>query len=1217
MATSEPRTVPRWRKWAGRLLLGLIALMALLVVLTVGTVNYLLSSLDQPDLKARLQREVKAASGLEVDWSRLAIAPLGGGLSVDDLVVLSPKPLRTTAAEFLVIKHLGASWDPRRLARGERPFLDSVTIDSIDVSLVDDVQQGTSLALLFPTDPHAPPPKPGPGLSHTLSTLFVGEPFVSRVFVKSVRASWQKVDGGKVVDHATVSGLTLLLHGWKAELTGDAMTVEAKDQRAVLGLIATADSSAKGADLTLRVLVASQTFEPSLKLERLVELEAAATFEPSAHLVHVALNKGQLLDDAAIVAGRVELLDDGAVLVPSLLAKLVLPQLARDAAVFGVPVQLEEGSAELSVKDAQAAPSLTLRKGGAVSLTAEASGLEYRPQAELKHATLTAKLFEQGGQREVSFSSLLQGVSASGATLETLKLEGAASESSKGWKGTADLGVTHLAASGAQVDSLELAAKGARLKYVGGDAPVSGALDLETTLHAVSYATPSLKAALSQLHLALDTELDGHPVYAANVKLDGPLHLTGGDGRVWFDGPLALEAKVHKVAPASESGVVSAKLTAGELALNLEANRTSKGGAHVDATLTAPTLTPVAPFVSLPAGWSVGWKGTSATLTTALDADGLLTGLPHFTHLTTLELKGLEADSPKGKLLAPTLSLSLDAKGTTRTHAGTLALRCGRCVMGKVDLGDEQLAATFDVDRQAPTVHAAIDAKGEGPQVKGTLSLEGRKAEHRLALSANLTLARLSALAPLVAGSGVDVTALEGRVTANGSLDPERPDRTFSGSATADLTGLSWEQDERSVELASLSLTAKVDATEQGQRLQATARSNQVEVALAEKTAKLTGVGMTVEGQLLHDSREATGKLGLTINQVTQDFAPDYPMGGLRLAASGSRDETGLITLARSTLTNEAAGTALWLDGAVAPEPTHAKASLQVQLTQDLARAWRDPKRFEGKGTAVLKVGVHSGDLRAFNLAGSLNLSGADLKAGTTIAQGVQGELPFSVDVVSDDKGVHLVRSARVNPYALLRFQDQHPLIKDQSFLTIKSLTTPMVTIAPLAANVQLSQSVLYVSQLEASVLQGSVTGELVVDMNEQDPKVRANVRATGITSEEGDVFSGNAALALSLNEHSIDGRAEVLQLSRRQLLRLLDLQDPHHTSASSNRIRSVLAIGYPDRLHIVFNHGFANMRVTFGGAASLVQLDELRGIPVESLVDRYVFTKDDEGDGT
>ncbi len=1185
------------------------------LLLGVGAVAWVLSSLDAPWLKPRLQREVKAASGLDVDWSQLSLTT--GGVVLEGLVVHSPEALRSTAPEFLKVAHLEATWTPGRLAKGERPFLDTLTITSVEVQVVDDVQRGASLSLLFPPDPHAPPPKPGPGLSHTLSALFAGAPFVTTLAVLEVKGGWQKVDGGKVVDRASVSGASLSMSGWKAQVSGQPLALEAKSQHAALALLVTADPTAKGVALQVESSVKSQTFEPTLKLEHLATFEAAATFDAPANVVHLALTRGQVLDDAATVEGRVELLDDGVVLVPSLVAKLALPPLARDAAVFGVPVQLEGGSAELNVKDVQAAPTLVLRPAGSLSLTADASTVAWRPQAELGHATITARLFDQKGQHALSFSSHLRGVSASGATLDAVTLEGSATEGAKGWKGAADLGVTQLAVSGAKVGSVELTAKGEGLKYVGGEAPLTGSIELDTTLRGVTYATPSLKAVLEQLHLALDTELDGHPVYAANVKLDSPLHLTGGDGRLWFDGPLALEAKVHKVAPASESGVVSAKLTAGELALTLEANRTSKGGAHVDATLTSPTLTPVAPFVALPAGWSVGWKGTSATLTTALDADGLLTGLPHVTHLTTLELKGLEADSPKGRLLAPTLALSLDAKGTTRTHAGTLALRCGHCAMGQVELGDEQLAATFDVDRAAPTVHATIDATGQGPQVKGQLSLEGRTAEHRLALSANLNLARLAALAPLVAGTGVDVTSLEGHVTAAGSVDPDRADRTLQGSATAELAGLSWEQGERSVDLASLSLTAKVDTTEQGLHLQATAKSNQVEVALSEKTATLNQVTLTVEGQLQHESREASGKVGLSIGQVEQDFAPDYPVGGLRLAASGTRDETGLITLARSTLTNEAAGTALWLEGAVAPDPTHAKASLQVQLTQDLARAWRDPKKFEGKGSAVLKLGVHSGDLHAFNLSGSLLLSGADLKAGTTIAQGVQGELPFSVDVVSDDQGVHLVRSARVNPYALLRFQDQHPLLKDQSFLTMKSLTTPMVTVAPFAANVQLAQSVLYVSQLEAGVLQGSVTGELVVDMNEQNPKVRANVRATGITSEEGDVFSGNAALALSLKEHSIDGRAEVLQLSGRQLQRLLDLQDPHHTSASSNRIRAVLAIGYPDRLHIVFNHGFANMRVTFGGAASLVQLDELRGIPVESLVDRYVFSKDDEGDGS
>ena len=110
---------------------------------------------------------------------------------------------------------------------------------------------------------------------------------------------------------------------------------------------------------------------------------------------------------------------------------------------------------------------------------------------------------------------------------------------------------------------------------------------------------------------------------------------------------------------------------------------------------------------------------------------------------------------------------------------------------------------------------------------------------------------------------------------------------------------------------------------------------------------------------------------------------------------------------------------------------------------------------------------------------------------------------------------------------------------------------------------------------------------------------------------------AGNAALAISLRDHSVDGRAEVLEISKRQLLILLDMSDPHHTSASTNRIRQVLEFGYPERLHILFNHGFASAKVTFGGPASLVQLDELRGIPVESLLDRYLFTGDDPEEGT
>jgi hypothetical protein len=541
-------------------------------------------------------------------------------------------------------------------------------------------------------------------------------------------------------------------------------------------------------------------------------------------------------------------------------------------------------------------------------------------------------------------------------------------------------------------------------------------------------------------------------------------------------------------------------------------------------------------------------------------------------------------------------------------------------VLGAAALGDERLTATFELDRLAPKVRAQLDAGGPlGPDVHGLVFLGYLKAENRTRLDANLTVSRLGSLAPLVEGtpaSRVDLSKLGVSFHATGAAPGRALDlQTATGSVDATFTHVLWEDGERSVEVPSLWLLAQLERSAEGRKLTASAQGAQLEVSLSENTATLKNLALSLEATLANASPRAAGKLELKVGEVTQDFAPAYPVGGLKISLAGSRDEQGLLTLARSTLVNEAAGTSLWLEGALAVDPQRSKATVQGELTQDLARAWRDPKVFEGKGTALLRLAVHSADLRDFHTSGSLVLDGVDARLPSGVAEAVQGELPFAMDFVSDAKGVHPLRTAHVNPYALLRFQDQHPMLKSQSFLTMQKLTTPQVTLGPLAANVQLVEGVLYLSQLELGLSGGQVTGEMAVDMNEKDPRVRANVRATGVKSADGDVFSGNAALAISLRDHSIDGRAEVLQISRRQLLTLLDLSDPHHVSASTNRLRSVLSFGYPERVHILFNHGFATAKVTFGGAAGLVQLDELRGIPVESLMDRYMT--DDTPEGT
>jgi translocation and assembly module TamB len=39
----------------------------------------------------------------------------------------------------------------------------------------------------------------------------------------------------------------------------------------------------------------------------------------------------------------------------------------------------------------------------------------------------------------------------------------------------------------------------------------------------------------------------------------------------------------------------------------------------------------------------------------------------------------------------------------------------------------------------------------------------------------------------------------------------------------------------------------------------------------------------------------------------------------------------------------------------------------------------------------------------------------------------------------------------------------------------------------------------------------------------------------------------------------------------------------------------------------ITFDRGFANVHITFAGLASLVKVDDLRGIPMEPLIDKYL----------
>jgi translocation and assembly module TamB len=135
----------------------------------------------------------------------------------------------------------------------------------------------------------------------------------------------------------------------------------------------------------------------------------------------------------------------------------------------------------------------------------------------------------------------------------------------------------------------------------------------------------------------------------------------------------------------------------------------------------------------------------------------------------------------------------------------------------------------------------------------------------------------------------------------------------------------------------------------------------------------------------------------------------------------------------------------------------------------------------------------------------------------------------------------------------------------------------------------------------------GHVTGLCIVDWRDDGATVQLRVRASDVKSSHGEPFDGNSAVIVSTRDRTVEGRAEILRIGKRHLYDLLDLDDPHHADAAVNRVRRALSLGYPDHVRLTFKHGFADAKISFGGLARLVRVDDLRGIPMGPLIDRLL----------
>ncbi|MFL5357772.1 hypothetical protein [Archangium sp.] len=1217
----ESPGVGRPRQRLARIIAGVLLVLGAVLALVLVAAVAALHNLDHPWLKQRIVSRVEAATGLRLDYQTAQVAVLSG-LRLEGLVVRTPPPFRNLAPELLRVGTLEAQWSPGALLSGT-PRVERVAVRDVAVALVADDAGPTSLTGLM--GPEAPEPLPveAPlGASQRVAALLASAPPFGKVEVSGVSLSYLRVRNGEVIERWSLRGLAAAVEakhqddGWKLfAATGPAGTplpLELSREGsaiapalAQLELNLSAEVGASAARVRVDLDAARQTFDPRFTVRSLLHGAASAKFDGEKRHIAIELERTRLTDTAEVQARWV--LPDAAEVPPVVtraLVELDLGRLLQQLPPDWRPFSIERGKVHLDAQELTLSAMPQLGAQGRLGLDVDVAALRLARdglQVALGdgHVSLVATPDPQKGlAARLTFA--LQGFEAGGPT--TLRVPKASGE----LKGT------------------QLRPDLSSPLQVAGDADLSGRVE------ALDVRASGSRVIAERLGFQLHAPLAGEPPFALKADVPvGALQVITADGREVLKGPVHVKLDVSEVFPRRDEprlGRARARLEldVGTMHASMDATKGSDEVAYTLAVQT-PDLAAARPFIPESLAARFPWKHLGVNLASTGRLAALFSSSPRLEHRTELRLQrpGWD-DVSAGNLVAV-----MRSRGDSWRHKGELELQIEGLRVGENDAGPQHQTLTLDLDRRKPSLRLGLTSQA-GLKLALDAALVFDRKTRALRCDVKGDLPPVGALSPLLARAGVpaelDPSRLALNVELHGtllgvltdiaadgtpSLTPA-PRRTasFEGTAVMDVRGIRWRQEGQSLNLPALHWQVESHADGPRRIVHNTLTVEKLSVGMGERRWSFADLSSDTTATFTEqwEAGDIELKQLFKVRTLEQRPALPYPVQDLEGSFSARREPNGVIHIPDLQLSN--AGTSTWLKarGRLELGDDRRRLAVRGELEQDLSRLTR-PGLIESSGRVSVDFQVASPNLVVFRTLSNVlfqNVNLRMLESGVAI-EALDGNVPLTENMELTEGRVRLLDDLDVNPYSMLRFADQHPMLSRNGFMSVARITTPYISIAPLAGNLSIDQNVVSMRQLEMGVRDGRITGQCVLDWQGRDSTLEARVRATGVKSSRGEPFDGNAAVLISGKDRSVNGRAEILRIGNRHLLDLLDLEDPHHTDPATNRVRYRLGWGYPEHVRMNFNHGFGSLRITMGGLARLFSIDEIRGIPMGPIVDRAI----------
>ncbi len=1232
-------TRPRRHRWL-RLALRLVGAVGISVALIVLALLWLGAHLDSPGVKRKLLAQLASRLGLTVtyDTARLHFE----GLELHGVQLASPPVDRAVAPNLASFERLDIKWGA--FLRGGPLHITDFLLDGLRLDVVVDEHDESSLERLFPLAP--PKNTPSTPLSQLVKGLLDVPVEVAAACVGPIHFALHQRHGQVEVGSESIDGLGAVMHGghagWSVELQAAPLdwthaesasspvhylagvhvmlTVRPKTNGALVRVqvgstLQSAPLDAHGCFVALGHLPARRCAGASFLPHPLFELDATVDAQPTLHRTQIQVARLALIGDAASAELLADLYDgatDGDPLIERLHVGLDVEPLAR------LVPELIEGHGHATVDLEQlsyAWPNLHFLAHGRVA-------------AGVRVASLTLHLGErQMAVDRLNIAAELHPAAPATATRAPLALVA-----------KSELGKAVLTLPGTRV---ELAAHATEwrvdgLSLGGGQAP------------AVSFkgrlGDLTLTGGFGQL-VARGIGLDGHAKLQKRV-LAGALHLPIAEVSVsdprrqplLASGPLDLTVDAEHV----ELGQPNLKTSSGrgQIALRwagitvaMHAERSPKAthsGAgeplHVALDIAADDLSALGALMPLEQQKQLGLPLTKMQLSGSATADVDLPPRAPLAATLAAQLTLKNGALLVGRVPVTFDPLELHLTGRASPAASHAELRVAVPHLTVAKEAEPAVALTVIADYAKGKGQVKVAADGAGLTGHLSVTADEKKAHWHLASEAALT--HVATL--------LDLAALPDSVYVH-------PDLTATFSGQGDLTAA---QAGKSAELAgqiklglahvdvelgdSEYLVPKIALEGTASSGSAGGRHLDAHVEVSHPSGDLPTLTLAMEELAMHvviDQPALKSDVSLTLSAEGKKFEqsafPLYVPSDLQLEVDlrGNLDD-GRFVLDRAHLELPEAGGRVDLKGRIelghlggrgSGVPGRSSLGLSGRIEQQLD-ALGDPhgKRgtdWHGTGRVTIPLDLESGDLRVFRVAATVELHDASLAAGSLLAiDGISGAIPLVQSFVLSDTGVVRLGGAEVGAYPTLRFADQQPFLQSKHYLSIRSLRYGLHTVGPLEGNLRVDRNVVALEHVELAAFSGKITGLCLVDTNPDSPELLIRGDVTGVRlSKSAEPIDANWALRVAVGDRSVEGRAEIVRIDKRDLLTVLDAWDPYRTDTAANRMRKALAVGYPDRVRLSFHQGFASLALELGGLGKLFRVEPIEGLPIGPIIEKYL----------